>query len=313
MITLKIIEGPVEGEVFEIEKDQIEIGRASDSDVVIADSTISAHHATIKHQNAEYVIEDHSTNGTLVNGKAVQTATLSHEDKIRIGLVTLEVLITSPASGEMTVIQGERTRVEDPRSVGEKNPEAASKKKPSKRFAVYGGAAIVLIAVLIAAVLTTQSKPGSQPPPTTEAKSASARAARETEEVAIVDIENEWKELGEDTLIPDLKEAKYLYDNRELKPQNRYKAMQTWREAEPLLENPASKKRLHDIVSTVDAEISDECRYQEQVAFNALKRKDKQKAGRCIAKVFTLVPETDKRFEKAQKFIIHHKLERYVY
>jgi pSer/pThr/pTyr-binding forkhead associated (FHA) protein len=306
MITLKIIEGPVEGKVFELDKEQIEIGRTSDNDVVIPDRAISSHHSTIKHQNGEYVIEDHSTNGTLVNGKTVQTATLSHEDEIRIGLVTLKVSITSPASSEKTVIQSERTRVEDPKSIKEK-------KKPSTRLFIYAGAAIVLIAVLLVAVLTTQSKPGNQPRPTAKARTSSAPQTKEKGEVIIVDIKIEWKELGQDTLIPGLKEAKYLYDNRDLKPQNRYKAMQTWKQAESLLESPESKKRLLNIVSTVDAEISAECKHQEQVAFNALKRKDKQKAGRCIAKVFTLVPETDERFEKARKFIIQHKLERYVY
>lgn len=49
-------------------KDRVKIGKAADSDVVIDSELVSHSHAEIVKTNDEFVIRDHSSNGTFVNG-----------------------------------------------------------------------------------------------------------------------------------------------------------------------------------------------------------------------------------------------------
>ena len=67
------------------------IGRATDNDVTISKSDISAHHAkvTLTDKN-EFLVEDlNSTNGTFVNGYRVNKATISITDELRLSESTI--------------------------------------------------------------------------------------------------------------------------------------------------------------------------------------------------------------------------------
>lgn len=62
------------------------IGRNSDNDIVVNDSSVSASHGWIIIQHKHYVIMNTlSTNGTYVNDRRVHEATLKHGDHIRLG------------------------------------------------------------------------------------------------------------------------------------------------------------------------------------------------------------------------------------
>ncbi|MBO7476830.1 MAG: FHA domain-containing protein [Salinivirgaceae bacterium] len=69
-------------------KSRISIGRNPDNDIVVDSgfNTVSGHHATITRSGDNYVFEDHSTNGSYVNGQKVHntTITLRHGDNIRL-------------------------------------------------------------------------------------------------------------------------------------------------------------------------------------------------------------------------------------
>jgi hypothetical protein len=62
------------------------IGRSSDNDIVIADSSVSRHHATITIQGGSYLLYDLDCyNGTFLDGRRIQTAKLTHGSRIRFG------------------------------------------------------------------------------------------------------------------------------------------------------------------------------------------------------------------------------------
>jgi pSer/pThr/pTyr-binding forkhead associated (FHA) protein len=72
---------------------RITIGRSADSDLTIADDFVSTHHAHIDPTPRGPVLEDlDSTNGTVVNGKAVgYPVPLRPGDVVEIGTVKLRV------------------------------------------------------------------------------------------------------------------------------------------------------------------------------------------------------------------------------
>lgn len=75
----------------------LNIGRASDNDISLADSATSGHHAKIVTIFTSSFIQDlNSTNGTIVNGRKIVRHTLSHGDIISIG--NLQLLFKSDAS-----------------------------------------------------------------------------------------------------------------------------------------------------------------------------------------------------------------------
>ncbi len=69
---IKILEGKLEGHSFEINSDNFLIGRASESDIQIPDSSISRLHAKIFRSGKKYFIKDlKSCNGTWVDGRLI--------------------------------------------------------------------------------------------------------------------------------------------------------------------------------------------------------------------------------------------------
>ena len=65
--------------------ESISIGRNSDCDVVITDKLVSRQHATIKQETGCFVLNDHSTSGTYVNGRrAKKQVQLRYLDELNI-------------------------------------------------------------------------------------------------------------------------------------------------------------------------------------------------------------------------------------
>jgi pSer/pThr/pTyr-binding forkhead associated (FHA) protein len=70
----------------ELERDCFTIGRKPDNDLLIDDHTVSSHHAKIIRVQSVYFLEDlNSTNGTALNGQAIERAQLHDADVITIG------------------------------------------------------------------------------------------------------------------------------------------------------------------------------------------------------------------------------------
>jgi pSer/pThr/pTyr-binding forkhead associated (FHA) protein/Mg-chelatase subunit ChlD len=83
---------------YPIKTSIISIGRAATNDIVINKSTVSTKHATIEYRdNAFYIIDQRSTNGTFLNGQKITTEIrLKHGDRIKLDeyefIFTLEEL-----------------------------------------------------------------------------------------------------------------------------------------------------------------------------------------------------------------------------
>jgi FHA domain-containing protein/zinc ribbon protein len=85
--------GGRQGETFPLEGDEVEIGRSPDAAVFLDDVTVSRTHAILSKEDAGYVIEDKgSLNGTYVNRRRVEKATLEDGDEVQIGKYRLTYL-----------------------------------------------------------------------------------------------------------------------------------------------------------------------------------------------------------------------------
>jgi ABC-type multidrug transport system ATPase subunit len=71
----------------------LRIGRAEDNDIVVADLSVSRHHAELRHIGGRYEIADvDSHNGTFLNGKRVFTAPVTEQDIVGIGPATFRLV-----------------------------------------------------------------------------------------------------------------------------------------------------------------------------------------------------------------------------
>jgi len=73
-------------QIFELKRNIIHIGRSSDCDLVLADTSVSRVHASLEVKNATVTLLDRqSSNGTVVNGEKIDSKVLTHDAQIRIG------------------------------------------------------------------------------------------------------------------------------------------------------------------------------------------------------------------------------------
>ena len=80
-----------DGQVVRLAKPTLTIGRLPECDVVVDDAGASRRHAQLRRVGSGYTIIDlGSTNGTLVNGRAIQEHVLEDGDTITIGETNLE-------------------------------------------------------------------------------------------------------------------------------------------------------------------------------------------------------------------------------
>jgi pSer/pThr/pTyr-binding forkhead associated (FHA) protein/tetratricopeptide (TPR) repeat protein len=91
--------GPAEGQTFELEGDELAIGRASDNPVSIPDTSVSRKHALLRKTETGWALSDlGSGNGTLLNGEAVSDEIeLSEGDVITMGDTELRFVSGEPA------------------------------------------------------------------------------------------------------------------------------------------------------------------------------------------------------------------------
>ncbi|MFC2174232.1 FHA domain-containing protein [Acidobacteriota bacterium] len=90
MAKLTVYQGDGVKGLFKIRKDVVTIGRVNDCDVEILASSISRHHARVERRVSGYwIIDNNSTNGTLVNGQEVTEKRLTDGDEIYMGDVVV--------------------------------------------------------------------------------------------------------------------------------------------------------------------------------------------------------------------------------
>ena len=79
-----------DGRVVPITGDRLVLGRSRECDIRLADENVSRRHAEVRHEDEAYwVVDLGSTNGTELNGRKIQRAQLSDGDRITLGLTDL--------------------------------------------------------------------------------------------------------------------------------------------------------------------------------------------------------------------------------
>lgn len=117
MMTLALL---TDGEIvtrFELNADELTVGRKPDNAIHIDDQTVSGFHAlltrTVDELGAEnWKVQDlGSTNGTFVNGKQITDAQLNTHDEVRFGWTQFRLLDDNESTFEQTayILPGQQT------------------------------------------------------------------------------------------------------------------------------------------------------------------------------------------------------------
>ncbi len=90
MAFLLVQSGEQKGTRFELDRDEVTLGRAADNVIQISSGAVSSHHLKIVREGQTYTVIDlDSTNGTGVNGVAVKQARLKPKDVLSVGGVEI--------------------------------------------------------------------------------------------------------------------------------------------------------------------------------------------------------------------------------
>jgi pSer/pThr/pTyr-binding forkhead associated (FHA) protein len=89
MAKIKVLEGPLSGTEFELDKEVIFVGRSPENDVRMRDDAVSRKHLKIFSVKSCYFIEDLKTkNGTMINGEPLDAGfarLITENDRIQLG------------------------------------------------------------------------------------------------------------------------------------------------------------------------------------------------------------------------------------
>lgn len=138
------------GEVLRL--DEIILGRAKDSDLVIEDAGVSRRHARIRHAQGQWVIEDmQSANGVFVNKSKTSQAVLAHGDVVTLGGAELSFFLPDQPQAvveDRTVMKKNIAGRKEKRAFS-KNNEAAKPSGKGRFAAVFRGLGIAIFLVLV--------------------------------------------------------------------------------------------------------------------------------------------------------------------
>ena len=96
----------------DLPEDITTIGRRPDNSLQIEDASISSRHAEIYFENNAFFVKDQgSTNGTYLNGGQIKKAPLTHDDELRFGSIVTQFKSLNN-SGELVVDDGEAESLE---------------------------------------------------------------------------------------------------------------------------------------------------------------------------------------------------------
>ena len=129
MAKIQVLEGPMSGAQFDIDKEVIFVGRSTGNDVRIRDEAVSRRHLKIFSVESCYFIEDLKTkNGTRINGEAMDAGFarfITENDRIQLG---------------STVIRLDGIGVNKPPiTVEEIKPQAAEEMEETRNSKAYRG------------------------------------------------------------------------------------------------------------------------------------------------------------------------------
>ncbi len=90
MAFLKVTSGSLKGSKFQVDRDEVVIGRAPENVVHLDDPSVSGRHCVIRRDGRRFTLTDlKSTNGTRLNDVKVQSYRLSAKDVVMVGSVEM--------------------------------------------------------------------------------------------------------------------------------------------------------------------------------------------------------------------------------
>jgi len=93
-VKLHLTKGNPKGKTVDVPAGILKVGRAEDSDLIIASTRVSRHHCEIANDQDRLVIRDNgSANGTVVNRRKIQEQVLQPGDQVQVGPLTFIVEI----------------------------------------------------------------------------------------------------------------------------------------------------------------------------------------------------------------------------
>ncbi|MDO9464292.1 MAG: FHA domain-containing protein [bacterium] len=96
---LMLMEGARVKEEYQLDEDELTIGRAEENKIVLKNETVSRKHAIVKKENNQYKIADlGSSNGTFVNNNKIKEKALSKGDEIKVGKFVLKFVTEGSCS-----------------------------------------------------------------------------------------------------------------------------------------------------------------------------------------------------------------------
>jgi len=95
MAKILVLEGPMSGEQFDLDKEVVFVGRSQGNDIRIRDDAVSRRHLKIFSVESCYFIEDLKTkNGTMINDEALDAGfarLITENDRIRLGSTVIRL------------------------------------------------------------------------------------------------------------------------------------------------------------------------------------------------------------------------------
>lgn len=91
-VKLTVVDGPDRGTEVVAKRGRVQIGTASDADLVLTDTSVSRRHLEVRLAGPHMIVRDHSsTNGTRVDGVQVLEAVISSGALLQVGETTVRV------------------------------------------------------------------------------------------------------------------------------------------------------------------------------------------------------------------------------
>lgn len=155
--SLEVInEGPSKGTRFDLDSPRATVGRGEHNDVVLADESVSEFHAKLqRREDAWYVVDLESTNGTYVEGRRItDEVKLPSGTDVRFGGVKLRFTgagSVARSSGETRVIVG--VKGPDPKRAEQRLRELAEHAAPEPAPPARGTSPILWIIFIVLASL----------------------------------------------------------------------------------------------------------------------------------------------------------------
>lgn len=151
------LNGPVDGQTYELPVADIVVGRGDENDIVIGDVSISREHAVLEVRAQGMMVEDlGSSNGTFVNDTRVAREPLMDGDTLRFGNIEFQVAAEeNVAPAKPLIFAGALP--------GAKTLASLRRADNSVKLAMAMGALTVLLLMVVVAMLATRGLGPSQP------------------------------------------------------------------------------------------------------------------------------------------------------